>query len=171
MVVQLPSLAFFYWMRGLRVLHNGCVVLTFLWDLLLHPKTLFVVYNKPLYICNNSANEFLTILRTYRPIVAILLLTVYAFIAAPVQTWHQHKVANKTARGFPVLAKADEKADANCPVCSHKYSTYNETALVSFDTISPFIPTILSDYLPRPIAASVVLMPNKGPPALYKAIV
>jgi hypothetical protein len=117
----------------------------------------------------------LTVFRTYKVVLGAFLLALYAFVATPVQYWHHHKTVHAAK---PDLAKNSQQhlffqdgdgsqQDANCPVCSHKYSTYSEISIIAFE---PCIQVTGAQYgcyqLPSVTAPSFPL-PNKGPPAFF----
>jgi hypothetical protein len=122
------------------------------------------------YICNYRANNKLTVTLPYKHFIAAFLLGLYTFIATPVQLWHHHKngcgnqsIASKQA---VVTTLDDALSDANCAVCSHKYSTYNDEALTPFVSSFILLPAIYNLYCPDVLPAPVFTLSNKGPPAL-----
>jgi hypothetical protein len=116
----------------------------------------------------------LAALRTYRHILAAFLLAAYAFIAAPVQLWHHHKyIATVTAGPVSAAVKGDivspdtnSSTEANCPVCSHKYSIFANDALVP-PIPAVFVPVAKCGcYRLQLISFTSLSLPNKGPPSL-----
>jgi hypothetical protein len=116
----------------------------------------------------------LAALRTYKYILAAFLLAVYGFIAAPVQLWHQHHYISNATQGTvssatksdTVSQSAHSSPEANCPVCSHKYSTYIDDAIIPFEA-SLIVHTAKNGVYSLPfVSACSFLLPNKGPPVL-----
>lgn len=110
----------------------------------------------------------------YRQILAVILLMLYAFIAAPVQLWHHHKkvttfssagtiakLNGHSTVGVPTISSADD-----CSICAHKYSAYTD--------ITFFIPPIFVNwnYLSfqvqdcLPLQQVIYHTDNRGPPAI-----
>ena len=109
--------------------------------------------------------------KRYRQLVALFLLLVYAFIATPVQLWHDHD----TAKGSVQSAGQKQSSftngtklfnDSNCPVCHHQYSTYHN------DFIFPVVPNPCEFssqngyYTLRFVYSPFFSFQNKGPPFL-----
>jgi hypothetical protein len=111
-------------------------------------------------------------LGTYRKILAVFIVTVYAFISVPVQFWHHHTcIAKNTANTISANTKgkifqqaSGSSSEANCPICSHKYSVFNNPAFVQFETLVIAAVATNGCYSPQLISASSFLLPNKGPP-------
>lgn len=101
------------------------------------------------------------ITQTYRTAIAAVLLMVYAFIATPVQVWHHHTDVSSKENIVSV-----DKADSNCVVCSHKYSSFNEVTIVLFETVVAATKVIYSCYGPKLAKAPALLLSNKGPPVV-----
>src|ERR1044072_4754755 len=101
-------------------------------------EIIFFAYWGICYFCNNIT-KYLTVLKTYKVLLGAFLLALYAFVATPVQYWHHHKIhaAKQTHHQnsqYDLLLQDDgSQQDANCPVCSHKYSTYSEIAIIAFE--------------------------------------
>jgi hypothetical protein len=114
----------------------------------------------------------LTTKLTYRPILAAFLLAVYAFIATPVQWWHHHQFETKLSvvkvpggvKSDSVSPGASRTLEADCPVCSHKYSSYSNEALTPFVLTLPVITAKHGCYLLQRLANSPAALTNKGPP-------
>ncbi len=70
---------------------------------------------------------------------------VYAFIATPVHLWHHHsykvntesQTSTKEKGESNVFKSAQQSTDANCQICSHHYSVYNDVANIVFDIPTP----------------------------------
>lgn len=121
------------------------------------------------YICNYIAIK-LTIKRKYKTIIAALMLAVYAFVATPVSYWHHHNSAN-TSSSTKQQQQTIEKisvisADANCKICSHHYSVFNDDAvkllISSAKQLSPFNGFFFIKDIPNPGYSQS----NKGPPSI-----
>jgi hypothetical protein len=100
------------------------------------------------------------------------LLALYAFVATPVQYWHHHAFENVAKQKRTPGSQYDQllqddgsQQDANCPVCSHKYSSYSEISIIAFEPCTHIVATQFNSYLPATITASSFLFFNKGPPA------
>ncbi|MBX2921907.1 MAG: hypothetical protein KF746_06930 [Chitinophagaceae bacterium] len=106
--------------------------------------------------------------KRYRQLTAILLLVVYAFIATPVQLWHHHDAEKPiTDAGIKtsfVSKIADTVSEANCLICHHQYSVYND------DIIVPVIAAVTEFSFQNghytPVLVHFIALPsqNKGPP-------
>jgi hypothetical protein len=116
----------------------------------------------------------LAALRSYRYILAAFLLTLYAFIAIPVQLWHHHQnilaakpgIVAANTESDTVSQSSDLSSDTHCQACSHKYSTYHDDAIVPFQTLLLVIAAKNDCYALQLIAAPALSLPNKGPPSL-----
>jgi hypothetical protein len=113
---------------------------------------------------------------TYKQILAIALLAVYAFIATPIQYWHHH---HKTSSSKSTSSLEDQKEirasnssinynSDDCQICSHQYSVYANTE------ISLLAGTNQNDFIRKgpyqftiPLS-SCYLSINKGPPAQFR---
>jgi len=81
-------------------------------------------------------------IHTYKSLIAAVLLTVYAFIATPVQLWHHHhSVANAPAKeSFGEEKQASQatisqqQAEIDCQLCAHYDSVFSDVALLAFET-------------------------------------
>jgi len=100
--------------------------------------------------------------------IAAVLLTVYAFIAAPVQLWHHHPAEENTrteqsSGKQPVITKANISGE-DCPVCSHRYAAYTDY----YYTIAIAPPTVYISTQPDGSTSLwqvfVLHCSNKGPP-------
>ncbi|MFC0774171.1 hypothetical protein [Terrimonas alba] len=116
----------------------------------------------------------MTALRRYKHFLAAILLALYAFVATPVQLWHHHDDASTIPAATSSrdtnnesISKAGNAASENsCPVCSHKYSTYSNEAVVSSESFLE-IPAAKNGYYCVPvISIPAFSLPNKGPPVL-----
>jgi hypothetical protein len=106
--------------------------------------------------------------------ITALLLAVYAFIATPVQLWHQHdyvatslsESVSKEIQSPSFSTSAQQVVDASCQVCSHYYSTFIGTEVVRFE--APFVvaPTVEQSYVFAVPSSPFQCFSNKGPPAL-----
>ncbi len=93
---------------------------------------------------------------------------VYAFIATPVQLWHHHNIVKEkkeVADTKGTLSQGTGSApESNCPVCSHKYSIYNDHALLlGISSIAGFLPRY-KPYIREAGSLSIPAFSNKGPP-------
>ena len=100
-------------------------------------------------------------------------MAVYAFIATPVQLWHHHsykvntesvKLAKEKTESN-VFKSAQQSADANCQICSHHYSVYNDVANIVFDVPTLIFPSGKEYYIYSIPSALILSCSNKGPPA------
>lgn len=124
------------------------------------------------YICIIVSKDKLTTIKTYKQFIAVLLMALYAFVATPVQLWHHHNYATVTSGASDKKETAsfskstDKSVEANCKVCSHQYSTYNDGATVIFAA------PLFSDkakqgfYYTSVPSTPLHNFSNKGPPAL-----
>jgi hypothetical protein len=98
----------------------------------------------------------------------------YAFIATPVQLWHQH--------GFETITLTDKSSkkkestsfsnytqqadEANCQICSHHYSIFSDVKFVRLK--KPFIVSQpLEQFYVFSIPTSLIQQSsNRGPPSL-----
>lgn len=116
----------------------------------------------------------LNIILRYKTFAAALLLAVYAFVATPVQLWHNHasaakSVSDKTSvqkQAATFSASYTGTNDVNCKTCSHNYSVFINDAVVlpaaPFKALKPG-----RQYYIFSIPSSPILhFTNKGPPAL-----
>ncbi len=99
-------------------------------------------------------------------------MVLYAFVTTPVQYWHQHinsdlslTETSKEKKSNSISETSDKKNEANCKICSHKYSTYHNNALVILD--SPKYLYISSEefyyyFIP---STPIFYNSNKGPPS------
>jgi hypothetical protein len=113
---------------------------------------------------------------TYKQILAIALLAVYAFIATPIQYWHHH---HKSSCLKSTSSKEDQKEikasnprinynSDDCQICSHQYSVYSNTEF------SLLVGTNQNDFIRKgsyqftiPLSSSYLSI-NKGPPAHFR---
>lgn len=120
------------------------------------------------YFCNNIA-KYLTVLRTYKVLSGVFLLALYAFVATPVQYWHHHTIhaakQTQNSQHDQLLQNDGSQQDANCPVCSHKYSSYSEIPIIAFEPCYHIAVAQPCSYLLANITSPSFLLPNKGPPA------
>jgi hypothetical protein len=113
----------------------------------------------------------LAALRPYKHILAAFLVAVYGFVAAPVQLWHHHM--SETRPGAVSLdtkcdtvSQGSDSSEANCPVCSHKYSTYIDDALIPFAALLILL-AAKNNWRPLQLVSIAAFhLPNKGPPVL-----
>jgi predicted amidohydrolase len=97
---------------------------------------------------------------------------VYAFIATPVQLWHQHNYVANTAcknaadKKVTVTTAKTTIVDANCAACSHVYSTYSLVADLSLE--KPFLVLQPKDacYILSIPFSPILQSSNRGPPEL-----
>lgn len=62
-------------------------------------------------------------LYSYRPVVAAILLALYAFIATPVQYWHHHGVpASESGSAALKHGKIIHAGKGRCAVCAHQFA-------------------------------------------------
>jgi len=116
----------------------------------------------------------LNLIRKYKTFITAILLAVYAFIATPVQLWHQHNYATitvsqklSTEKQSTSFSKFSQQVDdANCQICSYHYSIFIDAEVVRLET--PFIASqSIEQYYVFSIPSSPFLrFSNKGPPAL-----
>ena len=109
--------------------------------------------------------------KTYKILITAFLLALYAFIATPVQLWHQHSydqniTTNKSVTEAKIIKETGQSAETNCQICSHHYSIYNKTDAILFH-----IPISVNNPKQGFYALSIPLEPyfnstNKGPPSL-----
>jgi hypothetical protein len=133
-------------------------------------EIIFLTYWVICYFCNNIA-KYLTVLRTYKVLFGAFLLALYAFVATPVQYWHHHAIhaskqkQTQNSQHDPLLQNGGSQQDANCPVCSHKYSSYSEIEIISFEPCYSAAIALPGSFIVSTITAPSFLLPNKGPPA------
>jgi hypothetical protein len=116
----------------------------------------------------------LTAFRTYKSLIGAVLLALYAFVATPVPVWHHHAIAHATKQTGStensrqdILTQGDgSQQDANCPVCSHKYATYTNVAIIAFESAITISGAKNGSYQLPAVAALSFPLPNKGPPAV-----
>ena len=98
-------------------------------------------------------------------------MALYAFVATPVQYWHHHTIHaakqthHQTSQHDLLLQDDGSLQDVNCPVCSHKYSTYSEIEIIAFEPCSYVALTQPGAYLLSYVTSPLLLLSNKGPPA------
>ena len=125
-----------------------------------------------LYLHHRFKNMNLVSAKTYRQLLTILLLGLYAFIVTPVQCWHQHNFrATASARStnekvFDSFTKSTvESFEGNCAICAHQYAVYlnAETFPVTAATVNA---TTKNGYhYIAYISSPQYKFLNKGPPA------
>jgi hypothetical protein len=112
----------------------------------------------------------LTQQRNYKTIIAVVLLTLYAFIATPVKLWHHHHyvaASHQTDNTKKVTTQESSKTiEGNCQVCSHHYSVYSDDAIAVVSRLTAVINPKEGFY-----AFATPLLPyfnsaNKGPPGV-----
>ena len=95
-------------------------------------------------------------------------------MATPVQYWHHHKTIHATARQTHASDSQQQllfqdngsQQEANCSVCSHKYSTYSEIAIQAF-SLSHHVTGAQFGYYQLPVVTAPSFpLPNKGPPVV-----
>jgi hypothetical protein len=94
------------------------------------------------YICNYIAKTFLTARPIYKAWIAYFLLSVYVFIATPVQFWHHHTYSSgdliSHSKEERTVSKSDANTvDANCQICSHHFSEYAGDTPIIFVVVAP----------------------------------
>ncbi|HEY8897104.1 MAG TPA: hypothetical protein VIM79_19910 [Niastella sp.] len=113
----------------------------------------------------------MTVLRTYKVLSGVFLLALYAFVATPVQYWHHHTIhaaiqkETQNSRHDQLLQNNGSQQDANCLVCSHKYSSYSEISIIAFEPCAHIAEDQLDPYLVSAVTPPSFLFFNKGPPA------
>lgn len=116
----------------------------------------------------------LNIIRKYRTFITAVLVALYAFIATPIQLWHNHNYKTNTVseksskeKQSASFSKFSQKvADSNCQICSHHYTTFVDVEVLRLQT--PFIVSqSIQQYFVFLIPSPPILhFSNKGPPAL-----
>ncbi|MFT3948184.1 MAG: hypothetical protein QM763_14535 [Agriterribacter sp.] len=106
--------------------------------------------------------------KRYRQLTAVLLLAMYAFIATPVQLWHHHDsekhITDAGIKTSFVSKIANAASEANCLICHHQYSVYND------DIIIPLIAAVTEFslqngyYIAELVHFIALPSQNKGPP-------
>jgi hypothetical protein len=136
-------------------------------------EIIFLTYSLKGYFCNNIAN-CLKEVRTYKFLLGAFLLALYTFVATPVQYWHHHKVVHaakqtdlKSSHQDLLFQNDGSQQDVNCPVCSHKYSSYSEISIVAFELCNDVTEAQPGYYQLPSVTAPSYSLPNKGPPALF----
>lgn len=110
----------------------------------------------------------------YKTILTALFLGLYAFIATPVQFWHEHNYETSTAseqssaekHPVSVSKSTGNIADTNCQVCTHHYSIYLDVALMRIEMPVKAFQSIEQDYFFSIPSSPYRHFANKGPPAL-----
>jgi len=105
----------------------------------------------------------------YQQLLSALLGLLYLFVVTPVQYWHQHseKDAISVEQAYVCQYNTDSGyTEANCSICSHKYSGYQlEIAEPVFTT--PFVLSLSFTIADLPAVDGVyATLCNKGPPTL-----
>ncbi len=117
----------------------------------------------------------MTELRKYKHAVAVILLTVYAFIATPVQFWHHQNYQGKNTSSLQpdggaakiTAPDADNKTIGdNCQICSHHYSIYSNDAIPAFEIFISDTNSKKWFNIPTILLAPFFNFTNKGPPAV-----
>lgn len=119
-------------------------------------------------------NNYLTAIRKYKPFIAAVLLSAYAFIATPIQFWHHHNYAVNAKRSSSTNDKekitfsksSGKSVEGNCQICSHHYSTYYNDATTIFAAPLIFASIKEGFYYTSIPSTPLFNLPNKGPPAL-----
>jgi hypothetical protein len=111
--------------------------------------------------------------QTYNTVISALLLTLYVFIATPVQLWHHHShepnsAANKSATNATTITikETGQSGETYCQICSHHYSIYNNDAVPVFEIFTYPIHSKEGYYALAVLLAPYFNSTNKGPPAL-----
>ena len=136
-------------------------------------KYFFPGSNTKHYFCNHSAKNKLTDLRTYKHFIAAILLVLYAFVTTPVQLWHHHNTTESTSAATSNSVKhntisktSDSNSESSCQICSHKYSTYSDDALLQVES-TRILTAAKNGYYCLPfISTPSFSLTNKGPPVL-----
>jgi hypothetical protein len=110
----------------------------------------------------------LKILGQHRKILTGFLLALYVFTATPVSLWHRHKAQSPVALSVEktIKAIATTTSDADCPICKHHYSAFNNDAITFSQNPIKLIRSITTFYSFQLLSSPAFLKPNKGPPAL-----
>lgn len=116
----------------------------------------------------------MTALLKYKHFIAAALLVVYAFIATPVQYWHQHHYAPACiatvqpgdATDCTVSDSSNQTIEEDCKVCSHHYSIYSNDAIAAIVFFIPIIHSKEGFYAHAIPLAPYFHSANKGPPAV-----
>jgi hypothetical protein len=112
----------------------------------------------------------LTVFRTYKVLSGAFLLALYAFAATPVQYWHHHTIHAAKQKHlqysqYSLLLQDDgPQQDANCSVCTHKYSSYSEISVIALEPFNHVAVMPFGSYRLSVVTAPSFSLPNKGPP-------
>ncbi len=115
----------------------------------------------------------MTSFHKYRDGLAVFMLLLYAFIATPVQFWHHHNNStgkapltfSKSAEQHPFFSESGSLNDKDCPVCSHKYSAYNDDVFFPEQNAIFLNVPDQAQYSLNIIQSENFSLTNKGPPA------
>jgi len=111
----------------------------------------------------------LNLKRTYKTILAALLLALYAFIATPVSYWHQHNSncnKNEKDEHSQIVKKSSLDSDENCKICTHHYSVASNDATTFYFSGLDFYSSYYTFLSINNITNPGYSKSNKGPPAI-----
>ena len=113
----------------------------------------------------------MNIVNKYRQLLSTVLLLLYVFVTTPVQWLHYHEsdivTEKQLAKSDGKLVSSDDDSDLgpeNCPICLHKYSSYNNDffhpQIQSIELQSP----VISECIESTLHSNSRAYDNKGPP-------
>jgi hypothetical protein len=94
-------------------------------------------------------------------------LALYTFIATPVSIWHHHKADSSVllSNEKAIKATTNNVADANCSVCQHHYSTFDNDAVTYFQNLIRPVKSFNTFYSFYLLPSTSYSKLNKGPPS------
>jgi hypothetical protein len=116
------------------------------------------------YFCNDIA-KMLSALSTYRPVIAAMLLALYAFVVTPVKHWHRHaSTASGTDLTLYSKGNAIHAGKERCAICTHQYAACEEDLFFHWQSGSLFLGIITCFYHQETTLSFALIYSNKGPP-------
>jgi hypothetical protein len=100
-------------------------------------------------------------------------MVLYAFVTTPVQYWHNHINADlslseysKEKKSSSISETNDKTNEANCKICSHQYSTYQNNTTLIIETPKALNNSVEAFYYWFIPTTPVFYNSNKGPPSI-----
>ena len=125
------------------------------------------------YICIIVSKNELNKNRKYNPFISILLLALYAFVATPIQSWHQHEYAatssnssSEQKQSVSIASAPSQSAEEDCQICSHQYSSCDSIGSILFSAPSFGLTSKEGHYYHSVSPSPLFSFSNKGPPVL-----
>lgn len=96
------------------------------------------------------------------------MLALYAFIATPVPYWHHHNFENSSTSKKQHKQSIEKSSlisiDANCMICSHHYSVFNDDAVKLLISPNKQLSSFNGFFFIKDIPNPGYSQSNKGPP-------